>query len=151
MNDQLTIHNKALRQKSPKKAAGASNADSRGLFHQHPAGSPKINSQKIQGRKSLLRWEPQAEIPCAWPKHAFGHTHKVPAWNPHTKYDLRTTQTSRGHYEAIVKHPLISRGCSVLTVTTPARWVLPGGMQQHQASLSQRAWQPWMQQSVPIR
>ena len=77
----------------------------RGLFHQHPASSPKIYSQKIQGRKSPLRWEPQAEILHACPKHVFGHTYKVPAWNPHKRYDFRTTQTSRGHYESLVKHP----------------------------------------------
>ena len=56
----------------------------RGLFHQHPASSPKIYSQKIQGRKSPLRWEHQAEILHACPKHVFGHTYKVPAWNPQT-------------------------------------------------------------------
>ena len=63
-----------------------------GLFHQHPASSPKIYSQKIQGWKSPSRWEPQAEIPRACPKDVFGHTYKVPAWNPHKKYDFRTTR-----------------------------------------------------------
>ena len=110
MNDQLTIHNQALCWKPPKKDPGAGNVDPRGLFHQHPASSPNIYSQEIQGRKSPLRWEPQAEIPRACPKHVFGHTYKVPAWNPHKKYDFRTTQTSRGHYESLVKHPLVSRG-----------------------------------------
>ena len=38
-------------------------------------------------------------------KHVFGHTYKEPAWNPHKKYDFRTTQTSRGHYESLVNIP----------------------------------------------
>ena len=74
-----------------------------------PASSPKINSQNIQSQKSPLRWESHAEIPRACPKHAFGRTYKVPAWNPQKEYDLRTTQTSRGHFKAIVKDPLVSR------------------------------------------
>ena len=92
MNDQLTIHNQVLCQKPPKKAPGASNAVPRGLFHQHPASSPKINSQKYQ--KSPLRWEPQAEIPRACPKHAFGHTYKVPAWNPPNYTNFKRTLRS---------------------------------------------------------
>ena len=47
MNDQLTIHNQALCQKPPKKAPSAGDVDPRGLFHQQPASSPKIYSQKI--------------------------------------------------------------------------------------------------------
>ena len=102
----------------------------RGLFHQHPVSSKKINTWNTRPEiTSTVRTSSRNPRVC--PKHAFGHTYKVPAWNPHKKYDLRTTQTSRGHYEALVKHPLV-RG-----VATPAGWMLPGGMQQHQASLSQ--------------
>ena len=77
----------------------------------------------------------------------------------HTKFQHETL--TRGMTSALHKFkrtlriasetPLVSRGAVHSLSSTPARWMLPGGMQQHQAALSQRAWKPRMQQSVPIR
>ena len=157
MNDKLTIHNQALCQKPPMKAPGASNSDPRGLFHQQPASAPKINSHKVQSQKSPLRWEPQAEIPRACPKHAFGHTYKFPAWKPHKKYELRTTQTSRGHYkalvlQALVKHLLVSRGAvHSLSTHQPGECCLVACSSTKPHSPRGHVNHAWMQQSVPIR
>ena len=65
-------------------------------------------------------------------------------WLPHYTNFKRTLRIDS-------ETPLVSRGAVHSLSSTPARWMLPGGMQQHQASLSQRAWKPRMQPSVPIR
>ena len=49
-------------------------------------------------------WEIQAETLYVCPKHGFGHTHKVSAWNFHKKYDFCNTQISREYLGELMKH-----------------------------------------------
>ena len=45
----------------------------------------------------------QAEFLYVYPKHGFGHTHKVSAWNFDKKYDFCNTQISREYFGELVK------------------------------------------------
>ena len=100
----------------------------RGLFHQHPASSPKYTHKKYKAGNHLYgeSLKPKSRVRA-----------QIMSLGTHTKFQHETltrdmtsalhklTQTSRGHYESLVKHPwLVGVQCTHCSPSQPGECCL---------------------------
>ena len=88
--------------RQPMPCTMADNVLSGGCFTNVLRALRNNHAKKTQCQKWHLRWEFQAETLYVYPKHGFGHTYKVPAWNSQ-KYDFCNTQLSREYLGELAK------------------------------------------------